>query len=499
MRPNGAGAGVTNCNTGVAGLDYVLGGGLPEGRVYLTEGEPGSGKTTLALQFLYEGAAQGEVGLYLGLSETVEELNDVVASHGWAPPPFQVLELHPSDDSLSPDSQYTIFHPSEVELGATTKRIIEAIETNKPRRVVLDSLSEMRLLAQSPFRFRRQIIALKHYLAQHGCTALFLDDRAPSTTESPVHTLTHGVISMEHYAADFGTERRRLRISKLRGQEFVGGYHDFNIVRGGIEVFPRLVPPARPAEVPAEPLASGIAQLDTLLGGGIEYGTSTLFVGPTGSGKSSVAAHFAMGAIATGHRAAVFTFDETVETFVIRCTGLGLKVKEAIEDGSLFVLQVDPATLSPGEFACRVTGEVDNGARVVVIDSLNGYLTAMVREHALVAQLHELLTHNNQMGAMTLLVMAQAGILGPAMTSPVDASYLADNVLLFRYFEAFGSVHKALSVLKRRRGGHETSIRRLTMDARGIGVGEPLLEFRGVLTGVPEYGGSAGTLEGQGR
>lgn len=486
-------------STGIGGLDDVLGGGLQANRVYLLEGEPGSGKTTLALQFLYEGARQGESGLYLGLSETRDELEDIVRSHGWARPPFQMLELHPSDDSLSPDAQYTIFHPSEIELGATTKRIIEAIETSKPSRIVLDSLSEMRLLAQSAFRFRRQIVALKHYLAQHGCTALFLDDRPPTPSESPVHTLTHGVIVLENEAPEYGREHRRLRVSKMRGQRFHGGYHDCRIETGGLTVFPRLVAARHERPIEVEALTSGLPALDSLLGGGLQYGTSTLLAGPSGSGKSSFATHFAMRAIEQGQRAAVFAFDETEQNFLRRSEGIGLRVRDAVGEGKLALCQVDPAQISPGEFISRVVHQVDNGARLVVIDSLNGYLAGLSHEDTLIAQLHELLTHNDQLGVITLVVVTQAGVFGAGMHAPVHASYLADAVVLFRYFEAFGSVHKAISILKKRTGDHETSIRPLTLSDRGLSVGPALREFHGVLTGVPQYRGAEGTLEGDGR
>lgn len=476
---------LADLHTGCPGLDEILGGGLPAGRVYLLEGEPGTGKTTLALQFLREGDRLGETCLYVGLSETRVELLDVINSHGWGEPKFEVLEVHPSDDALEPESQYTIFQPSEIELGATTHRILDRINTLRPRRVVIDSLSEMRLLAQSAFRFRRQILALRKHLVEHGATTILIDDRSSANHEGLVHTLVTGVISLEHRAPDYGDERRQLRVAKLRARRYLSGYHDFRIDRGGLVVFPRRQPMGVTPGSQRGVLRSGIPAIDELLGGGIHSGTSTLLSGPSGAGKSSVATQFAMAAIARGDRAAMFIFDETVETFLARGEGLSMPVREGLASGGLTVEQVDPARLSPGEFAARVTDEVERGAKLVVVDSLNGYLNAMAQEKQLVAQLHDLLMYLSEHDVTTLLVLAHAGVVGEQMHSPIDVSYLADAVILFRYFEAFGEVRKALSVLKRRTGMHESAIRELSLSNEGLHVGPPLRSFQGVLKGVP--------------
>lgn len=471
--------------TGVAGLDKVLEGGVTAGRLYLVEGDPGAGKTTLAMQFLREGARLGEQGLYIGLSETRVELLDIIASHGWEQPAWEVRELGVPEEFNAPDSQYTIFQPAEVELGSTTQAILEAVGEVRPKRLVIDSLSEMRLLAQSSFRLRRQILALKQFLASKDCTTFLIDDRNPVQSESQVQTIVHGVVTLEHLAPEFGAERRRLEVKKLRGQSFAGGYHDFRIATGGIQVYPRLVAAGHTPAPSRRNLASGIASLDALLGGGLDFGTSTLLMGPTGAGKSSLATQYTVAAVAQGIRAAAFTFDETEETYLRRAEGMNLDLREAVREGKLELTQIDPAQMSPGEFAACVVAAVDRGARLVVIDSLNGYLNAMPEERFLTAQLHELLTYMGSQGVATLLLMAQTGVVGPSMQSPVDASYLADSIVLFRYYEAFGGLHKAISVLKRRIGPHEETIRELSISAGGLSVGAPLKQFHGVLLGVP--------------
>jgi circadian clock protein KaiC len=472
--------------TGIEGLDNVLGGGLTANRLYLIEGDPGSGKTTLALQFLLEGARRGEAGLYVTLSETGEELRAVAESHDWSLDGVSLCELIPSEDSLQPDEQYQMFHPSEVELSETTKAVLDQVEEIQPRRVVFDSLSEMRLLAQNPLRYRRQILALKQFFAGRKCTVLLLDDRTSDVTDLQLQSIAHGVVTLQQLAPEYGAERRRLRVVKMRGAPFRGGYHDFIIEHGGLAIFPRLIAAEHPHAFRHEQLTSGVAGLDALVGGGLERGSSALLMGPAGSGKSTLATQYAVAAAARGDRAAVFTFDESLDTLQERSAGLGIGLKEQIEAGRIRVQQVDPAELSPGEFVHAVRREVSAGARVVVIDSLNGYLNAMPEERFLTIQLHELLTYLGQQGVLTLLLVAQHGMIGP-MQSPVDASYLADTVLLLRYFEAGGQIRKAISVMKKRRGSHEASIREFRLTDQGIQVGEPLAQFRGILTGVPVY------------
>lgn len=482
--------------TGIEGLDNILEGGFPANRIYLIEGDPGTGKTTLALQFLLEGARLGQRTLYVTLSETKEELISVAESHGWSLDGIDIYELVPPEDSLKPESQYTIFHPSEIELGETTSAVLKEVERIKPKRVVFDSLSEMRLLAREPLRYRRQILALKQYMNGRESTVLLLDDRTSSSRDLQVQSIAHGVVLLEHLAVEYGAERRRMRVIKLRGSRFRGGYHDFNIETGGVRVFQRLVASEhRRREFVKECITSDVPELDALLGGGLDRGTSTLLLGPAGSGKSSLAAHFAAAAAARGERTAVFIFDEIFETYIARANGIGINMRGYVDDGLIKLQQVDPAELTPGEFAHAVRSVVDeDSARIVVIDSLNGYLNAMPEERFLIIQMHELLTYLNQQGVVTLLIMAQHGFLGSTMGTPADVSYLADGVLMLRYFEAGGSVRRALSVVKKRSGAHENTIRELEISTTGLRVGLPLSGFQGVLTGVPSYSGMQDAL-----
>ena len=481
----------TRITTGVVGLDEILKGGLPANRVYLIEGEPGTGKTTISLQFLLEGARLGESGLYITLSESKDELEAVAKSHGWSLDGFAIYELVPPEESLRPESQYTIFHPAEIELGETTSAVLEEVERTKPQRVVFDSLSEMRLLASSPLRFRRQILALKQYFAGRHSTVLLLDDKVYGDQDLQVHSIVHGVLSLEHLTVEYGSERRRLRVTKLRGTHFRGGFHDFTIETGGVVTFPRLVAAEHHVAFKRESLTSGITELDSLLGGGLDRGTSTLILGPAGSGKSTLAAQFAAASATRGELTAAFVFDELKETFIARAAKTGLDVQSFMNADLLTVQQVDPAELSPGQFAHTVRDAVDrNNAKIVIIDSLNGYLNAMPDERFLTIQLHELLTYLNQKGVATILVMAQHGFLGSSMGTPVDVSYLADTVMMLRYFESEGAVRRAISVIKKRSGPHEHTIRELNITAEGIRIGSPLSQFRGVLTGVPIYAGS---------
>lgn len=483
--------------TGVPGLDDVLGGGFAPGRLYLAEGIPGSGKTTIAMQFLMEGVRSGERVLYVTLSETEEELQGVAVSHGWNLDGIEIRELLPSTDVLSPDEQYTIFHPSEVELGETTLRILADVDRVNPTRVVFDSLSELRLLAGNSLRYRRQILALKQFFAGRNCAVLLLDDMTANEHDLQVQSIAHAVIRLEQNHPGFGVSRRRLVVLKYRGQAFRAGYHDYKIVRGGFLVFPRLVASEhRDALVPTS-LPSGIEALDAMMGGGMDGGTSTLLLGAPGTGKSSLAMQYAMAAARQGDGAALFIFDESVATLRARAEGMGMPISTYIDSGHIRVRQVDPSELSPGELVHEIRQAVTvHQTKVVVIDSLNGYLNAMPDERFLIVQLHELLTFLGQSGVATILIGAQHGIMGLQMSAAVDASYLADTVVLLRHFEKGGEVLQAISVMKKRIGRHERSIRSFSMGAQGIAVGPPLRELRGVFTGVPvDMGGLDGGSE----
>ncbi|MBL9091873.1 MAG: AAA family ATPase [Planctomycetaceae bacterium] len=478
--------------TGIVGLDDVLGGGLTPCRLYLVEGNPGSGKTTLGLQYLTEGVRCGERGIYVTLSETKTELMAIGRSHNWSLDGIDIIELAASEAELDPENQYTMFQPAELELNVTTKTIIDEVERVKPKRIVIDSLSEMRLLAQSPLRYRRQVLALKQFFTGRECTVLLLDDRTSDAADLQLQSIAHGVLSLEHLSPEYGAERRRLRVIKLRGRRFRGGYHDFNIDTGGLVVFPRLIASEHVLNRDLARVQGSIPEIDELLGGGIDVGTSVLLIGPAGSGKSTVAASYAYAAAQRGERAALFLFDERIETLLKRMAGLGLDIAPYCASGLITVQQVDPAELSPGEFSHAVRRAVDGEdghakAKIVVIDSLNGYLHSMPEERFLTAQMHELLTYLGHQGVVSFLVMAQHGMIG-AMQAPVDTTYLADAVILFRYFESEGHVRQALSVVKKRSGRHERTIRELLFDGT-LRVGAPLSGFQGVLTGTPAFHG----------
>jgi circadian clock protein KaiC len=484
------GAGDVRAATSIAGLDDILGGGFMPNRLYLVEGVPGSGKTTLALQFLLEGARRGEPVLYVTLSETDEELHAVADSHGWSLEGCTIRELVPTEDNLLMDEHYTMFHPSEVELSVTTRAILEDVGRIKPARVVFDSLSELRLLAGNPLRYRRQILALKQFFSGKSCTVLLLDDLTSAQQDLQVQSIAHGVVRLEQMYPLYGSERRRLSVLKLRGTSYRGGYHDFSVKRGGLHVFPRLVASEHRQDVKAGRIASGVAELDRLLGDGLELGTSTLIVGAAGTGKSTLATQFVAAAAGRGQNAAMFIFDEASHTLLTRATGLGIDLARHVDAGRVTLQQVDPAELSPGEFAHAIRQAVErHRASVVVIDSLNGYLNAMPEERFLIVQLHEMLTYLGQAGVATILIGAHQGLIGGQMITPVDASYLADAVILMRYYESKGEVRQAISVVKKRGGVHERTIRDFSLDSRGISVGPPLRQFRGILTGVPIYEG----------
>jgi len=473
--------------TGIPGLDDILAGGLIPERLYLIDGNPGSGKTTFALQFLLEGARRGEKCLYVTLSETREELEAGAASHGWSLDGLQIVELVPDQQQeLQGDGQLTMIHPSDVELSETMSKILAAIERTNPDRVVFDSLSEMRLLAQSSLRYRRQILALKQFFAGRGCTVVLLDDRTAEGPDLQLHSIAHGVIGLYCDTPAYGQARRHLQVLKFRGSDFVSGYHDFSIRYAGLLVYPRLIAAEHSADFAHSLITSDVQSLDALLGGGIERGTSTLLVGPPGSGKSTLALQYATAAARRGDHAASFIFDETKAALLARSRGIGLHINEGTGAGQIRLRQIDPVEISPGEFAATVRESVEkDNARVVIIDSLNGYLNAMPQDNFLTAQLHELLSYLSNKGVTTFMVVAQHGMLGANTSSPIDASYLADSVIILRYFEHGGSVKKAISVMKKRTGGHEEAIRQLSFSADGIRLSNPLLELRGVLTGVP--------------
>ncbi len=482
-------------STGVAGLDDILGGGLARNRLHLLEGSPGTGKTTIALQFLVAGAEAGELGMYISLAETENELREGARSHGWViPPAIEIFELIPPESVLDPDQHQSLLYSSDLELGETAKRIMEAIERLKPKRVVIDSLSEIRLLAQSSLRYRRQILALKHYFAQNDSTVVLLDDLTSDSTDRAVHSIGHSVIHLDQLSPIYGGERRRLQVVKCRGQSFRGGYHDFVIQPGGVEVFPRLVAAQHRHEFSGKVVHSGIRELDQLVGGGIAAGSSTLILGPAGTGKSLLTLHYTATAISRGERAAMFVFDEELGLLIARAKALGIDLDAMRHAGKLFIEQMDAAELSPGEFSHRVRTCVDREQiRTVVVDSLNGYQASMPEEQYLVLHLHELLLYLNRQGAATFLTVAQHGLIGE-MRQPVDITYLADTVVLLRYFEAFGHVRRAISVLKVRAGPHEDTIREFRIDHGGIALGPALEEFQGVLRGVPTYVGTGEPL-----
>ncbi|MBR0653284.1 AAA family ATPase [Roseomonas terrae] len=481
--------------TGIGGLDDVLAGGLSPGHVYLLEGNPGTGKTTIGLSFLLAGALAGERGLYITLSETAAELRDSARSHGWTiDPSVEIFELAPPESLLDEQQQQSLLYSSDLELGETIRMIFAAVERCQPKRIVLDSLSEIRLLAQSSLRYRRQVLAMKHYFARRNVTVLLLDDLTSDALDKTVHSVVHGVIKLEELAPDYGAERRRLRVMKYRGRAFRGGYHDFAIRRGGVAVFPRLVASEHRSSYDRRLVTSGVAELDGLLGGGIESGSSTLVLGPAGTGKSTFALQFVAAAVRRGERAAVFAFDEELGLLFARARTLGFDLEAMRDSGALHIEQLDAAELAPGEFAHRVRDKVDRAkVKTVVIDSLNGYQAAMPHENALVLHMHELLQYLNRQGASTFLTVSQHGLVGD-MRSPVDITYLADTVVLLRYFEALGEVRRAVSIIKKRTGNHEATIREFRIGPNGLTLGEPLSGFQGVLRGVPTFVGDRAPL-----
>jgi circadian clock protein KaiC len=479
------------CSTGIEGLDDILGGGLPRNRLYLVQGDPGVGKTTLALQFLLEGARAGERSLYIALSETEEEIAAVAESHHWSLAPLAIFELSALEKHMAESAQNTLFHPSEVELNTTTKTLLDEIDRVKPARMVLDSLSELRLLSENPLRYRRQILAMKQFFSGRHCTVLLLDDRAGvATSDFQVQSIAHGVLTLEKRPTDYGTPRRTLTVDKLRGLRFQEGSHDYIIETGGVRIFPRLIAGEHHTDFPDESISSGIKELDALLGGGLDRGTSTLIMGPAGTGKSSIAFQHVIAAAERGERSLVFLFDENLKTITKRTAALGMPLQKHTKSGCIRLRQLDPAEISPGEFAFQIMRAVlKEKVNIIVIDSLGGYLQAMPNERLLSLQLHELLTFLRQQGVVVIITLAQHGLVGQ-MQAPIDVTYIADTVILLRYFEAAGRVKKAVSVIKKRSGHHEDAIREFKIDQTGIRVGEPLTEFQGVLQGLPTYVGT---------
>lgn len=479
-------------SSGSPALDYILSGGFAARRVHLIEGEPGAGKTTLGLQFLLEGRAKGEKCLYITLSESKDELTHVAATHGWSLDGIEIFELVPPELSLDHEREQSIVYASDLELGETVQLVTDEVERVAPARVVFDSLSEIRLLAQGPLRFRRQVLALKHFFAQQGCTVLFLDDLTETIDDLSLHSLAHGVVRLEQIALTYGAERRRLRVHKMRGRQFHGGYHDFIIRKGGLEIFPRLVAADHPdTGERSESASSGVPALDALVGGGLDYGTSTLIIGPSGTGKSTIGLRYAYEAMQKGKKVLVVSFDETTAIFAKRAKGLGMDTGPFAETGQFTFRQVDPAELSPGELTGIIREQVeDQGVSVVILDSLSGYQQAMPEENFLLLQMHEILTYLNQQNVLTFLILTQAGMIGH-MQNPLDLTYLSDSVLLLRYFEANSEIRRAISVIKKRTGLHEPSIREFKIDSGGVEVGPRLDGFRGVLTGTPVYDGDA--------
>jgi circadian clock protein KaiC len=470
-------AGGSFATSGIANLDEILGGGFQRERLFLIDGDPGTGKTTLSLQFVRDGARLGEHALYFTLSETRQELLAVARSHGWDLAGVEVVELISGGAELDSDAHITMYHPSEVDLTETTRTLLETVDRVRAKRIVVDSLADLRLLSHDPLRYRRQILALKQAFLQRKCTALLLDDRTSHGSDRLLHSIAHGVIVLEQMAPEFGGDRRRMRVVKYRGRAYRGGYHDFAIARGGLRVFPRLQASEHHAEFTAEQVASGIASLDALLGGGPDRGTSTLLLGPAGSGKSTLAMQYAVAAANRGEHGAVFLFDESPVTLKARMEGIGTPYREGSNPGEIEVEQIDPGEISPGEFAYRIRLAVErDGASVIVIDSLNGYLHAMPEERFLIIQLHETLGYLNRKGVTTLMVVAQHGGLAAALDAPVDASYVADAVVLLRYFERGGAIRKAVSVLKKRTGAHEQTVRELLFTPQGIELSGPLAD-----------------------
>lgn len=481
--------------TGIPGLDNILQGGLPHGHLYLVEGEPGTGKTTLALDFVLAGIAAGETTLYVSLSETADEMKIVADSHGWSLDGLEIVELERDIARHAPESQYTVFESTEVELGDTMGKIFEATNRLEPTRIVIDSLSELRLLARDSLRFRREMLGLKRFFADRDVTALLLDDLTQESHRGLLQSIAHGVIRLERLTTEYGAERRRLIVPKVRGAKYREGYHDYRLETGGLRVFPRLVAAEHRQPVMPGSLLSGVGHLDELLGGGLDRGTSTILMGPSGSGKSTLAMAYAVAAAEKGERVEILLFDENLGTYLARDKALGIGLAAHLESGVASLRQIDPSEVSPGELTGIMRDGVESrGARHLVIDSVNGVIQAMPGERTLMVQFHELLAYLAQKSVTTVLTLAQHGLMGPGVASAADLSYIADTVVLLRFFEAYGEIRRAVSVVKRRTGDHGRTVRELRIAPGGFEVGEVLSEFQGIFTGVPSYAGKEGRL-----
>jgi circadian clock protein KaiC len=488
-REIGTSDGSDRASTGIEGLDDVLGGGFARGRLHLVQGNPGAGKTTLALQFLLAGAARDESGLLISLSETEEELRASASSHGWSLEPIHIHDVSALEQLASLDFEQSVFQPAEVELTETTRKLLALVEEIKPARVAFDPITELRLLAADPMRYRRQIFALKQAFLSYGSAVLLIEDRVDP--EQSAASLVHSIIELEQGAVGFGRDQRRLRVQKVRGSPFREGFHDLSIDAGGVHVYPALVVAEHRGRFLARQVSSGLSALDSLLGGGLDEGTSTLLMGPSGVGKSSIAVQYACAAARRGDFALFLMFDERLETLFARAAGLGMDLKDQVDAGRIEVRPISSSELNLGQFVYVIRTAVEQRhARLIVIDSLSGYLAAMPGEVSLMLQMHELLAYLGQKAVATLLVYGQKGLFTVAPSiGDLDISYLTDNVLLLRYYEHNGEVRQAISVFKRRGGPHERTIRDLHLGSTGIEVGPQLREFRGVLTGQPTYTG----------
>lgn len=485
--------------TGIEGLDVVLSGGLPHHHIYLLEGQSGTGKTTLAMQFLIAGAANGERGLFVTTSETTRELQQVATSHNWSLKGIEIFELNTYQEELAAtEGFYTLFYPAEVELSKSTEQILNEVERIQPTRVIIDALSGLRLLADDPLQHRRQIDELRRALIHKQCTVIMIDEVTDSESNFHPRSLAHGIIRLEQIPHIYGAERRRLRIVKLRGLHTTGGYHDFRITTGGIQVYPRLIASQHPHSSDREPVSCGLSELDTMLNGGLGRGSCMLLMGPAGTGKSTIAMQYAFAAAQRQEHHAIYLFEEHIDTYLERATSLGIDIRTPIKSGLAHVQQVDPAEMSPSEFAHNIRDQVDHyNLRLVIIDSVNGYLNAMPEQRFLNLHMQELLSYLNRKGIITLLIIAQYGMLGREVRTPIDLTSITDTVILLRYFEALGEVRQSIAVLKKRTGGHEHTIRELRIGSQGIRIGQPLKDFQGVLTGIPSYLGKTDPLFGE--
>jgi circadian clock protein KaiC len=473
--------------TGIPELDVILRGGLPKNRLHLIEGAPGTGKTTLGLRFLLDGVDRNLRCLYVTLSETTEELVTTASTHGWNTDGIEFFELIPEE--AQPERQQTVLFPTEVEFGKTIEQLTKRIEEFNPDRIIIDSVSELRMLAQDKLQFRLQMTSLKRFLQQRDITVLLLDDLTEND-KGDLHSFVHGVLSLGLFERDYGAARRRMRIAKMRGVNFQSGWHDYAIVTGEILVFPSLIAEEHESVVQGIPLLSVFDDLNSVFPQGLDRGTTTMLIGPSGAAKSTIAMSYALAAQRDGESASFFSFDETYETFQRRNESMNLDPTEAMDAERFYWRRMNPSRISPGEFVWQVRRDVeDRNVRVVVIDSINSYLSTMPEEQSLILHLHELLSYLNKRGIVTILVLAQQGVVGD-VENPVDLSFLSDTVILCRFFEAAGTLRRALAIVKRRTGTHTLAIHEYRLSSSGMQVGPELTELRGIFTGVPAYTGA---------